>query len=413
MANAPETIARPDEKAKPRVTRFFSLDILRGVACLLVLVGHMPMDYDDTGPVLDAIVSFFRRQGWLGVDLFFVLSGLLISGLLFKEIQARGKIDLKRFWLRRGFKIWPAYYFAFGLMVVSGMWHTAKHHQVKKYHELVSNILPNMFFVQNYMDPKMQWPHSWSLAVEEHFYLALPLILATLLYFGKIRWLPGVVAAACLGILACRLGAAHTQVDWQDIKYPTHLRADALMFGVFLGYLFAYYPKQLEKLKPFWPLALLASIAVCTTVGLVTLRESLFVYAFGFTVIYLIFGSLVLMARLFPDFGRTGPAVLKWPMHAIAFIGVYSYTIYLAHGVLFKLPIARNLLQKIDHSAWQCTIFVFGSIAGGIALSHLIERPFLKLRERLVPASRTKTTNVDPVVLPMITDVPVPTKRAA
>jgi len=74
-----------------------SLDMLRGVAVLLVLGRHM----DGAG--------IWSSAGWCGVDLFFVLSGFLISGLLFTEFKKTGTIDVKRFWIRRGFKIYPAF----------------------------------------------------------------------------------------------------------------------------------------------------------------------------------------------------------------------------------------------------------------------------------------------------------------
>ena len=74
------------------------LDVLRCVAILFVIFQH------------GNILEFFNRAGWIGVDLFFVLSGFLISGLLFGEYQRRGSIQLKRFYIRRGFKIYPAFY---------------------------------------------------------------------------------------------------------------------------------------------------------------------------------------------------------------------------------------------------------------------------------------------------------------
>src|ERR1043166_5890812 len=89
--------------------RIHSLDFLRGLAVLLVLFRHLPND--NTSGVL----HFIQAIGWTGVDLFFVLSGFLISGLLFTEFNRTGKLDVKRFWLRRGMKIWPSYFLTYGL----------------------------------------------------------------------------------------------------------------------------------------------------------------------------------------------------------------------------------------------------------------------------------------------------------
>jgi peptidoglycan/LPS O-acetylase OafA/YrhL len=100
----------------------------------------------------------------VGVDLFFVLSGFLISGLLFREYIERGKIDLKRFWIRRSLKIYPPFY---ALLLATAIY------SLVKFHHVTSAILGDVFFVQNYL-PHV-WDHGWTLAVEEHFYLVLPL----------------------------------------------------------------------------------------------------------------------------------------------------------------------------------------------------------------------------------------------
>src|ERR1043165_6378202 len=89
-------------------TRSVQLDLLRGIAILMVLVTHCGVDPSHSGK-LERIARNFTGFGWSGVDLFFVLSGFLVGGLLFKEIRARHSLDVKRFLLRRGFKIWPAY----------------------------------------------------------------------------------------------------------------------------------------------------------------------------------------------------------------------------------------------------------------------------------------------------------------
>ncbi len=121
--------------------RLFALDLLRGVAIALVVAFHSPGG--------EAI-----RVGWVGVDLFFVLSGFLISGLLFKELDRTGTIVAWRFWLRRGFKIWPAYFAAFGAAfatayaVQSSLWEGGERGagDARRY-------WPNFVFIQNYFPP--------------------------------------------------------------------------------------------------------------------------------------------------------------------------------------------------------------------------------------------------------------------
>src|ERR1041384_1771753 len=90
-----------------------SLDAIRGIAIILVLIRHVP------GEPTSGIMLAMFNLGWTGVDLFFVLSGYLISNLLYKELDAFGKLNLARFWMRRGLKIWPSYFVCYGAMIAS------------------------------------------------------------------------------------------------------------------------------------------------------------------------------------------------------------------------------------------------------------------------------------------------------
>src|SRR5208337_3375533 len=90
--------------------RLRELDVLRGLAILLVLGHHMGAVPLHTPGIVLVVLDLWRQAGWVGVDLFFVLSGFLVSGLLFQEYRMDGQVSLGRFLLRRGFKIYPAFY---------------------------------------------------------------------------------------------------------------------------------------------------------------------------------------------------------------------------------------------------------------------------------------------------------------
>lgn len=391
----------------------FALDVLRGVAVLLVLAFHA--GNPDLFP--EETVSWFQRATsvcWAGVDLFFVLSGFLISGLLFKEIDETGTLRLRRFWLRRGMKIWPSYFATYGFMLVVVC---LNHLRVGAHDKLRSELfwaIPNIVFVQNYL-PEHRWPNSWSIAVEEHFYLALPLVLFALVAAHRARGkkeapfrfsgLFAMGAVFCALVLGLRLIDASRPVP--NAYNPTHLRADSLCFGVMLGYLYRYRRAVFDRVARFWPLAVVvAPLALLSSFSLgmpwpgyppapgEPPHSGNYVSAFtiGFTILYLGLGSLVIIAGAYPQAGLRAPAVVRVPLRGIAFVGVYSYTIYLAQAILPKMPgwfAFARVFRRFWDSLWVDRILFFlVSLVLGVVISHVIERPMLELRDRWLPSTK-------------------------
>ena len=170
-----------------------------------------------------------------------------------------------------------------------------------------------------------------------------------------------------------------------ELYYPTHYRADALLFGVLLRFISFYrlpVSERLERAWPYWilglPLALLIPL-------LFPLEEyGWLTGTVGFTVLYLSFGSLVFLAGARPDFGRSGPKLFTLVAHGLALSGIYSYTIYLVHSVV-SATYAHGVLT--GSATIHCFWFLVLSIAGGVLVSHLVERPFLRWRDRFSPSS--------------------------
>ena len=156
----------------PSSSRSLRLDLLRALAVFLVLGRHMHPLSQQLPEFFQVLSRLWQRAGWMGVDLFFVVSGFLVSGLIFSEYRQHRALNLWRFYARRGLKIYPAFY----LLLLSTVIVTVQKGKQLKWPALLSEI----FFVQNYR-PGL-WNHTWSLAVEEHFYLLLPLLL---LYLAK------------------------------------------------------------------------------------------------------------------------------------------------------------------------------------------------------------------------------------
>ena len=166
----------PEKQIKSRLV---CLDFLRGVAILLVLGAHMPHAGLEAGVPLAGLLRLWHGFGGAGVDLFFVLSGFLVGGLLLAEIKRSGKADAKRFLIRRGFKIWPTYYVYLLALPLLQIWGGETRFVDAALWSLRANLLHLQNYwlsgsafstLPNYISPR---PHTWSLAVEEHFYLAL------------------------------------------------------------------------------------------------------------------------------------------------------------------------------------------------------------------------------------------------
>src|SRR5262245_62043709 len=135
------------------------LDVLRTAAILLVM-GHHPVVHWSDEQAVPASIWWWHRLGYTGVDLFFVLSGFLVSGLLFGEQVRTGTIDVRRFLIRRMFRIWPGYYLYLAVLAVL----------VLRMGSPLTRMLPFLVHLQNYFFDQPLSPHTWSLAVEEHFY---------------------------------------------------------------------------------------------------------------------------------------------------------------------------------------------------------------------------------------------------
>jgi peptidoglycan/LPS O-acetylase OafA/YrhL len=356
-------------------TRNLQIDVLRGLAVTMVLATHTL--YFRPSDSWDAAVVYGL---WTGVDLFFVLSGFLISGLLFSEYQRNRCINFGRFAARRAMKIYPPFYLLITLALASRLANTRMEHPWETLVPFIHDVL----FVQSYFWGSY-W-HFWSLSVEEHFYILLPVSL----YIGirvarnrladPFRRLPVAFLILAVAELAVRV------VTWRLIQpydlhthqFPTHLRLDSLMFGVLLSYLAHFHKERLNGFidRNYWPL-LVGSLALIAP-ALALRMANPFVYTVGFTFLYLGFGGLlmVLLRTAMPTSG--GP---KAVLSMIASIGKHSYSIYLWHLPLELKLITFDLLSK----PYGLALYYGASLGVGIGLSMLVDIPVLKLRDRLWP----------------------------
>jgi peptidoglycan/LPS O-acetylase OafA/YrhL len=384
------------------VRRMLQIDVLRGVAIVMVLLHHADTIIPpERSGFLKPLAHFGRVYGWTGVDLFFVLSGFLIGGLLFQEIKRRDSLSIKRFIFRRGFKIWPSYYLWVLYWIV---------HPILKNHEnpirAIRDMAPNLLHIQNYT--YMPHEHTWSLSAEEHFYLALPLLLGWLLSRARqpraaLKALPGICAGLSVICTALRAvtAAVHPYTAAEGIKWgwhvltPTHLRMDALMFGVFLAYMHHFEPEKLQWIKDRRSarVALFTGGLALTSVILFLDRYTAIGASLGLLCVYIGFGG-ILLACLYNNRADGSPAlVFANPLgRVVAWIGFYSYAIYLWHidqarDRAVHMEYVHKFAGRPDGIRYLLIVgfyMVFAILFGAI-FTRLIEMPVLKIRDRLYP----------------------------
>lgn len=330
-----------------------------------------------------ALASIFS-WGWHGVDLFFALSGFLIGGQIIEDCRARS-FSFKRFFLKRSFRIIPPYFFAIAVFIA--FFSFVNGFLILNDSAVLKDFVSHVFYLQDYIPPVMYNGIYWSLAVEEKFYIVLPLVLF-FFYFvlktEKRRYILFSLGALVLFGIVLRFFAYEPGRDfWSAYLAPFHLRFDNLLMGVIAAFLFIYFRERLLYLGRY---ALLAIAAAC-------LGLSFFYGGFGtdyfnvcwqFTLTGVGFSALILWLVSI-EAGRFLP--LK---KAFTAVSKYSYTMYLYHllilGVAHKY--LRALLEYLNGGATAAVlvfaIYFIAVTAVSMAIYALVDRPFMKLRKRVL-----------------------------
>lgn len=346
--------------------RNIGLDIIRAIAVILVLFRHSTLE------------GFFLKQfGWLGVDLFFVLSGYLISNLLFREYRENNKIDVLQFLLRRAFRVFPPFYFfIFFTLLITVLFDGIAYVDLFK-------LFSELFYLQSYL-PRI-WEHTWSLAVEEHFYVIFSLLLFLIIKRRHLEnqrlMIFGMIVLLVLSFFfRFQASEAHrTEEFFGFVK--SHLRSDGIIFGVLVSYCVNFYGISDWIHHKRWNLLLISVVTIAP--GFYFNGGSFFMNTIGLTLVNGGFAIIVLLAIHFDDFFQKKRApIVSLFSKLIAFISLSSYSIYLWHLAAKQIVISYF---PIELGTILATAAYMGiSILFGIMTYFLIEKPSLKLRDHML-----------------------------
>ncbi len=365
------------------------LDGLRGLAVILVVFRHAIQPFWDPGqpigPVLGVNWATFMTNGWVGVDLFFVLSGFLIAHhIMGLEARRTGPWPWRTYLAKRVLRIVPAYYAVVFLAAIGAF----------PLYRIGSEFLGfriayHLLFLQDYL-PASIIVVFWSLGVEEKFYLVAPLIVLGIAGAPSLRLRAGCLMLLFLVGVALRVSTylaqpeiGSYQVFFPVFRSPFHMTLDPILVGVFLAFLYrarddvAGLRSKLVADVVFWAgaaifLILAASGGMMDTITWwdKTLQPSAIAFAFGGMTYGLLFGG--------------GPARLFRSVILFLFARL-SYSLYLVHLALvpFAFSLAGAIGGEPPRFALFFPIYLLVSLAASLILHYAVEKPFLIVKDRI------------------------------
>ncbi len=382
------------------------LDGLRGVAVLLVLMYDCLKLVNDGSPVT-LLARKTASAGWIGVDLFFVLSGFLITGIL---LETRGRAGYWRsFIIRRSVRIFPLYYATLAvvfLVIPSALWWTGSWNSFSRLAQVHEDQFYYWVYLQNWLFAARQsWPHErvlnhfWSLAVEEQFYLVWPIVVAWFSRTSLVR----LCFALCVTALGLRCLLIAQGADPVTTYVMTITRMDSLCLGalVAVGLRNERVYRRCVGWLPVLTAGTLALLVGIDVVWPVLESQAVGSSSIGHTLIGLFFACLIATLATVPRGHLLYTAASALPLRIL---GKYSYAIYVFHRF------AHELVMTFDWNSLPEWGRGWGEFAATLALSVgiakltwvLLEQPCLSLKKYAPRPDQVKPRE------PLVIDSPAP-----
>lgn len=344
-------------KARDRGAEYLTtIDGWRAVAIAAVLVCHRQSElFGSKGLWPNRTLVHVADEGGHGVDLFFAISGLLITRRLLAQARERTTPSLRSFYVKRAFRILPAVFTYLTLawsLALAGLWAPTR-----------EDLIASVFFYRNYVHGHLLTEHLWSLAVEEHFYLVWPLFFLALLKWGdkKIRIWP--IAVVALGVAAWRFAYFADRSASLALTFRTDVRFDALLWGCVAA--IAYDVPAVRSAISKW---LSASVFFVVVIGYALSGELAFALS---TWLKALLGPLLLLGTM----QHTSWMVSRFlESRPVRFVGHLSYSLYLFQQALVDLTPNLNL---------GIISFFVGCLALAALCHYVVEKPLVRLGHRV------------------------------
>jgi len=341
------------------------LDGLRGFAVLCVMAFHASKSY--------------LRGGFLGVDIFFVLSGFLISSLLVSEFDRHGFVNLKNFYMRRVLRLAPA---LIAMLTVFCLVSLIFLSRVQAHSNLIDAAI-SLFYLSNWsrafsIHPPYFLGHTWTLSTEEQFYIVWPLLLVTMLRKTSTRKMV-VLFTLGIALLSWALRAYFHIKGVSAFRLYNGLdtRADSLMVGCAFGVAYASHFFEREPMKEvlsrFLPIATVLAVLCILALLVVADWQAPHMYLYTFFLVEILTAILIINILT----SKHGILAKVLEIRPLVWLGSISYSLYLWHFPIFKVMIDRQLSPLVIIAAGGSISLLVASLS-----YYALEKPILKLKKR-------------------------------